>query len=180
MMNHPTNHGSGPVPTTTPARPSKHRSTAERQTAPRRSTSAAVAIVTLAAAFAGLAIWTIAVPVADITLTAGGVTVSPAAVALVSLGSGCAAGISYSLMNQFRGGAAAWTVFGCMVLVVSMAGPLMSGSVGSALFVLELMHLVVGVTMILGLRFFVPRGISRDSGHESARSGSAPSTAVSE
>ena len=77
MMNHPTNHGSGPVPTTTPARPSKHRSTAERQTAPRRSTSAAVAIVTLAAAFAGLAIWTIAVPVADITLTAGGVTVSP-------------------------------------------------------------------------------------------------------
>lgn len=183
-MSHPNNHGSAPAsapaPTTTTARPPKHRSTAERQTIPRRNTSAAIAKVTLASAFAALAVWAIAVPVAGITLIAGGLTVSPAAVALVSLGSGGAGGISYSVMKQFRGGTMMWTVLGCSVLAVSMAGPLWSGANGAAVAVLELMHLAVGATTILGLRILVPRSTNRASGNGSESSGSGPSTAPSE
>ncbi len=179
-MSHSTNHVSEPAPTTTPARRPKHRSTAERRTAPFRNTSAVVAIVTLAGAFAALAVWAIAVPVAGVTLIAEGPAVAPAAVALVSLGSGCAAGISYSIMKQFRGGTVMWTVFACSVLAVSMVGPLMSGANGAAVVVLELMHVVVGATTILGLRILVPRSTSRASDHGSESSGWGPSTAPSE
>ncbi|WP_420097273.1 DUF6069 family protein [Brevibacterium sediminis] len=183
-MSHSTNHGPAPVPApapkTTPAQPSKHRSTAESQTTPLHNASAVVAIVTLAAAFAALAVWAIAVPVAGATLIAGGLTVSPAAVALVSLGSGCAGGISYSIMKQFRGGTVMWTVFACSVLAMSMAGPLMSGANGATVAVLELMHLAVGATTILGLRILVPRSANRASDNGSDSSGSGPSTAPSE
>ncbi len=183
-MAHPSNHesapASAPAPTTTPAGSPKHRSTAERQTSPLRNASAVVAIVALAAAFAAIAIWTIAVPVAGITRFAGGLTVSPAAVALVSLGSGCAGGISYSIMKQFRGGTVMWTVLGCSVLAASMAGPLMSGANGAAVAVLELMHLAVGATTILGLRILVPRSTNRAPDNGSESSGSGSSTAPSE
>jgi hypothetical protein len=183
-MSHSSNHGSAPVPApapkTTPARLSKHRSIAESQTTPLRSTTVVVAIVTLSAAFAAIAIWTIAVPVAGITLLAGGLTVSPAAVALVSLGSGFAGGISYTIMRQFRGGTVMWTVLGCSVLTVSMAGPLMSGANGATVAVLELMHLAVGATTILGLQILVPRSTNRASDNGSESTGSGPSTAPSE
>lgn len=169
-----------PAPTTDPTQPPNHRSTTGRHTTPRRNTWTAVAIVTLASAFAALAVWAIAVPVVGVPLIAGGLIVSPAAVALAALGSGCAGGISYSIMKQFRGGTVMWTVFGCSVLVVSMAGPLMSGAHGAALVALELMHLVVGATTILGLRIFVPRSTNRASDNGSVASGSGPSTAPSE
>lgn len=152
----------------------------ERHTTLLQNTAAAVAVVTLGAVFAALAVWVIAVPVADLTLIAGGLTVSPTAVALVSLGSGCAAGISYLIMRRFRGGTKMWTVVGCAAVALSMAGPPTSGAAGAALVALELMHLAVGATVIVGLRSFVPRLTNRPADSNSASADSTPTTAQSE
>ncbi|UVI35228.1 DUF6069 family protein [Brevibacterium spongiae] len=141
---------------------------------------ASAAVVILTAVFAALAVWVITVPIAGVTLTASGRSVSPAAVALVSLGSGCAASISYLIARRFRSGPVIWTVLGCIVLVLSMTGPLLSGATGSVLVVLEVMHVLVGGTMMLGLLLFVPRRMRRAPDRGSAASVSAPSTAVSE
>lgn len=171
---------SAPEPAAASARATAQQPPPVRHTTPLQNTSARVAAVTLTAVFAALAVWVIAVPVAGVALVAGGLAVSPVAVALVSLGSGCAAGLSYSIMRRFRGGAVMWTIIACVVLGLSMAGPLLSGATGAAVVALELMHLVVGVTMILGMRRVVPSSPGSVFDHGAAASDSDPSTALSE
>ncbi|WP_152347406.1 DUF6069 family protein [Brevibacterium sp. CFH 10365] len=179
-MNRRTKQDPAPPSTADPIRTTGHKSPVEPKTAPLQNTAARVAAVTLGAVFAALAVWVIAVPVAGVALVAGGVAVSPAAVALVSLGSGCAAGLSYTIMRRFRGGTAMWTITACVVLGLSMAGPPLSGATGSAVVALELMHLVVGVTMILGMRRVVPSSPGSIFDHDAAALDSDPSTAQSE
>lgn len=179
-MNRRTKQASAPPSTVAPIQGAGHETPAEPIATPLRSPALSAAAVTLTAVSAALAVWVFAVPVAGVTLTAGGLTVSLTAVALVSLGSGCAASLSYLIMRGFRGGAVMWTVIACAVLVLSLAGPLLSGARDSALVTLELMHLAVGVTMIVGLRRFVSRSMSRAFDHDVAATDSASSAAGSE
>jgi hypothetical protein len=171
---------SGPATGPGLGRGAEHSTATGRQTTAFQNASADVAAVTLTAVLAALAVWVIAVPVAGVALVAGSLAVSPVAVALVSLGSGCAAGLSYSIMRRFRGGAVMWTVTACVVLILSMAGPLLSGAADAALVALELMHLTVGVTIILGLRRFVPSNPGRLIDRGATASDSEPSTALPE
>ncbi|WP_432789530.1 DUF6069 family protein [Brevibacterium sp. K11IcPPYGO002] len=180
VMNRRTEQASAPPSTVAPIQGAGHEPPAEPIATPLRSPALSAAAVTLTAVSAALAVWVFAVPVAGVTLTAGGLTVSLTAVALVSLGSGCAASLSYLIMRGFRGGAVMWTVIACAVLVLSLAGPLLSGARDSALVTLELMHLAVGVTMIVGLRRFVSRSMSRAFDHDVAATDSASSAAGSE
>lgn len=160
--------------TAEPRPPDEYRSTR------LRSMPVAIAAVALVGTVAAMAIWVIAVPIAGITLVADVMIISLASVAIVSLGSGCVAGLTYVLMKPLRDGVMIWTILSCAGLVISMIGPLMSGANGATVAVLELMHLAVGTTTILGLRILVPRSTNRASDNGSESSGSGPSTAPSE
>ncbi|PDP88152.1 hypothetical protein CQJ94_08475 [Glycomyces fuscus] len=119
-------------------------------TRPRRLLTAAAAVL------APLALWALAVPLlgADLTAFPGGrpQPVGPGAVAFAGLVSAAAAwGLLAVLERTARRPRRAWTATACVVLVLSLAGPLTSGAAPVAVLVLEGMHVLVGAVLILGL-----------------------------
>lgn len=105
---------------------------------------------------APLALWVLAVPLAGVDLTAfpGGRArpVGPGAVALAGLLSAAAAwGLLAVLERTARRPRRAWTVTACVVLALSLAGPLTSGAAPVVVLVMEGMHVLVGAVLILGL-----------------------------
>lgn len=123
---------------------------------PRRRTLLG-GILTIAAAVAvALTVWLVAVPTAGVVLSTAGTTVGPAAVTIATLLAGCTAWLALILLRSLRGGLTEWTVLGCVVLLVSLAAPPLSGASGTSLLVLELMHLVVGATVLTGFRLALP------------------------
>lgn len=113
------------------------------------------ATATLAAAAAGaLLIWAAADPLGglDLELTASGQSVGPASIIGAVLIGGAAAWLLLALALRVPYGRTVWTGVAVAVLVLSLAGPALSGAGGAVLAVLVLMHLVVGIVLILGLR----------------------------
>jgi hypothetical protein len=105
---------------------------------------------------AALVVWVLSVPVAGVDLTVGSgssrQTVGPAAVAVVSLLAGVAAWALLALLERrFRAGCRAWRITAWTVLALSLLGPLGAGATGAVLAILVAMHVVVGVTLIVGL-----------------------------
>lgn len=129
----------------------------------RRRMTATVSIA--AAMVGGLIVWAIAVPVAGIQLTDAvtGYTVGPAGVAASTLVGGLAALLLLIMLRRFTRGLTIWTTVGCCVLVLSFVGPALSSFSSSALLVLELMHVVAGVVLIVGLRLSAHTGPVRRS-----------------
>lgn len=107
-----------------------------------------------AAALAGVVIWVLAVPVAGLPLevVAAGRTVGPLSIVVAALLPGGAAWLLLLLLARFRRGPATWTWCGLAVLLLSLAGPPLSGATGAVLVVLETMHVAVGGLLLLGLR----------------------------
>ncbi|ATG53156.1 hypothetical protein CFK38_07475 [Brachybacterium vulturis] len=106
-----------------------------------------------AAALAGLLVWTLAVPVGDLSLElADGRTVGPGAVVLAAVAGGAAAWLLLALLARTRRGRARWAMIAVVVLLLSLGSPALAGASGGALPVLLLMHLLVGGMLILGLR----------------------------
>ncbi|WP_326557669.1 DUF6069 family protein [Micromonospora sp. NBC_01796] len=113
-------------------------------------------VTLLVAAAVALAVWVVGVPLAGLDLTLGSgteqQTVTPASVVAVPLlvgGAGWA--LLAFLEGRFRGGRRAWLVTAWAVLVLSLLGPVTSGASGGVLAVLLGMHVLVGVTLIVGL-----------------------------
>ncbi|MEV4629370.1 DUF6069 family protein [Micromonospora sp. NPDC049523] len=113
-------------------------------------------VTLLVAAALALAVWVVSVPLAGLDLTFGSgaqeQTVSPASVVLVPLlvgGAGWA--LLAFLEGRFRGGRRAWLITAWTVLVSSLLGPVTSGASGGVLVTLLCMHVLVGVTLIVGL-----------------------------
>jgi hypothetical protein len=123
-----------------------------------------------AAALAGLLVWLLAVPLAGLPLevAAAGRTVGPLSVLASAFLTGAAAWLLLSLLSRFPRGPAVWTGLGLAVLLLSLAGPPLSGATGNVLLVLELMHLVVGGVLILGLRRSLAVPQSRGTGPRTA------------
>lgn len=114
-----------------------------------------IAVAAVATAVAGaLLIWTVAVPLGglDLEVAAAGQRVGPASILGAVLIGGAAAWLLLALALRFPYGRTVWTGVAVAVLVLSLTGPVLSGAAGTVLAVLELMHLVVGLALILGLR----------------------------
>lgn len=108
------------------------------------------------AALLAMAIWTVAVPIAGLTLVVGAGPgaqhIGPGGVAITSLALGLVAWALLALLERLGpAGRRSWQVAGLLVLIVSLAGPLTMGGALPVLLTLEAMHLAVGVTVILGL-----------------------------
>ncbi|MEH1127906.1 DUF6069 family protein [Micromonospora sp. CPCC 206061] len=109
-----------------------------------------------AAAGAALIVWVLSVPVAGVELVVGSgpsrQSVGPGAVAVVSLLAGGAAwALLAFLAARFRGGRRAWRITAWAVLTLSLLGPVGTGATGGVLATLLAMHMVVGMTLIVGL-----------------------------
>jgi hypothetical protein len=106
---------------------------------------------------AALALWVLSVPVAGVDLSVGSgpsrQTVGPAAVAVASLLAGGAAwALLAFLERRFRAGRRAWRITAWVVLALSLLlGPIGAGAAGAVIATLVAMHVVVGVTLIVGL-----------------------------
>lgn len=110
----------------------------------------------VAAALLAIAIWAIAVPVAGIDLIVGvgesARRVDLASVAIAPVGLGLAAWALLALLERLSPrGRRIWQVIGWVVLALSLVGPLSMGGAPGVLATLLAMHVVVGVTVILGL-----------------------------
>lgn len=117
----------------------------------RRLVTAAAAVVT------GLAVWVVSVPLLDVTLAitrAGeGDEVGVAPVLLTSLFAALAAWGLLALLEKFTARARTiWTIIAGVVLLLSLAAPIGSGTSVGAKLALLAMHLTVGAVIILGLR----------------------------
>lgn len=123
-----------------------------RSRTPGRRSRPAAAVIACAAA-GGLLIWALAVPLAGLELevAAAGQRVGPVSIIIAALVGGLAAWLLRALLSRWAHGRTVWTVLGSVVLLLSLAGPALSGAGGAVLVVLELMHLVVGVVLLLGL-----------------------------
>lgn len=120
----------------------------------------------LLAAAAGEMIWVLTVPLAGLPLEVAPVdrTVGPPAIALSALLGGTAAWALLALLARFPHGPASWTGVGTVVLLVSLVGPPLSGATGVVLLALELMHLVVGGVLLVGLRrSLTPRTVTAEA-----------------
>ncbi|WP_444964034.1 DUF6069 family protein [Nocardiopsis sp. M1B1] len=130
---------------------------ATKETAARTASAVPRRMLTAAAAvLAPLALWGLAVPLMGVDLTAfpGGRArpVGPGAVAFAGMLSAAAAwGLLAVLERTARRPRRAWTVTACVVLVLSLAGPLTSGAAPVVVLVLEGMHVLVGAVLIPGL-----------------------------
>ncbi|PFG30289.1 DUF6069 family protein [Paramicrobacterium agarici] len=136
---------------------STQKATRATQASQRTSTGARAFTSTLTIAIATLAallIWAICVPLLGIELDVpqAGMTVGPIAIAVSALGGGIAAWGLQATMGRTRRGLKAWTVVALVVLALSLAGPALSGAIGAALSILEILHIVVGTILIVGLR----------------------------
>ncbi|MEV1132096.1 DUF6069 family protein [Agromyces sp. NPDC049794] len=107
------------------------------------------------AAAAGLAVWTVSVPLLGLDLTVGPATsaqtVTPASVVVAAIVPGVVAWALLALLERFRHGRRVWLVVGWVVLVLSLAGPLSMGAEAGTLASLTVMHVVVGAILIAGL-----------------------------
>ncbi|WP_211195941.1 DUF6069 family protein [Agromyces sp. H66] len=107
------------------------------------------------AAAAGLAVWTVSVPLLGLGLTVGSAasaqTITPIAVVVAAVVAGAAAWALLALLERFRHGRRVWLVVGWVVLVLSLTGPLSMGAEGGTLASLAVMHVVVGAILIVGL-----------------------------
>ena len=111
------------------------------------------ACTVLAGAALAMAVWAIAAPILGIDLVAGsGAAAQPVSVAASSLLLGGAAWALLALLERMgERGVRIWQVTGWLVLALSLAGPLLMGGAWPVLATLLLMHVVVGVTLMLGL-----------------------------
>jgi Family of unknown function (DUF6069) len=135
--------------TTAPARPEERTPLA----AGRRRALRAATLVT--AILAAELVWIVVVPVlgVDLVVTAPGAAgpVSAVAVAGAALLAGAAGWALLAMLEHFTSSAMpAWTVIAGVVLVVSLAGPLASGSLAATISLI-VMHLVVGVVVTVGM-----------------------------
>ncbi|MBF9127955.1 hypothetical protein I0C86_02930 [Plantactinospora sp. S1510] len=126
----------------------------DRQAGPRSSVRRAVTLVL--AASAALVIWTVGVPIAGLDLTIGSgaaaQSVGPASVVVVPLLAGGAAWALLALLEGRLGnGRRVWRITAWTLLALSLLGPAGADAPGKVLGVLLAMHLVVGVTLIVGL-----------------------------
>lgn len=129
-------------------------------TAPTRTRGPVRQISTVLAATAAAAvIWVVAVPLAGVDLLArpgGGPTqtVGVGAVVGVSLLAGLAGWGLLALLGRVapRRARRIWTGVASAVLVLSLAGPLSGGVSASGTVTLIVLHLVVGLALIVGLR----------------------------
>ncbi|APX32625.1 hypothetical protein BH708_07725 [Brachybacterium sp. P6-10-X1] len=113
------------------------------------------AVAALAAAVAaGLLVWVMAAVLGGLQLAVAGFgqSVGPFSVTAAALLGGAAGWLLLVLLRRRPGGRARWTRIGIGVLVLSLVGPIASGAAGAVLLVLEVMHLLVGTVLILGLR----------------------------
>lgn len=150
MSNIPLNPRTPPTSgfTAQPSPPPSPRATARRI----RPRGAVAALVT--AVIGALLIWAVAVPLGglDLELAASGQSVGPVSIIGAVLIGGAAAWLLLALLIRLRRGRAWWTAVAVAVLVLSLTGPPLSGAGVPVLVTLELMHLVVGIVLILGLR----------------------------
>lgn len=116
-----------------------------------------------AAVAAGLLVWVIAVPLAGVDLVlAGGRSVGPGSVVLAALLGGAGGWLLLAMLARARRGRERWTVLALAVLLLSLGTPALSGATGGVLVVLDVMHVVVGGALILGLRRgAAPRSVGR-------------------
>lgn len=114
-------------------------------------------ITLVGAVIAGLLVWAVAVPVGGLELDVGatGPEVGPLSICVAALVSGAAAWLLLALMIRRPRGRARWTAIAGVILALSLAGPVLSGAVGAVLMTFELMHLLVGSVLIIGLRLSV-------------------------
>ncbi|HWU57872.1 MAG TPA: DUF6069 family protein [Microbacteriaceae bacterium] len=123
---------------------------------PARARRARRACTLIAAALFALAVWTISSPILGIDVAAGtGPTaqnIGPLAVAIVSIIAGGAAWALLALLEKAgTTGRRIWQTIGWLFLALSLIGPLTMATSAGALITLLTMHLVVGVTLLLGL-----------------------------
>ncbi|MCH1882310.1 DUF6069 family protein [Agrococcus sp. ARC_14] len=109
-----------------------------------------------AAVLLATAVWALAVPIAGLELAVGTgpstQVIGPDGVAVSSLLLGLAAWALLVLLEKLgERGRRFWQAAGWIVLVLSLAGPIAMGGAPAVLLTLLAMHLVVGVTVILGL-----------------------------
>lgn len=108
------------------------------------------------AALAGLATWAVVVPLLGVPLAARtGPTVTiigPVSVAVAAVVAGGAGWLALALLERVTMYARrVWTVLAGVVLVLSLLGPL-GGVGGASIGGLLALHLLVGLTIIVGLR----------------------------
>lgn len=108
------------------------------------------------AAILALAVWTISSPILGIDLVAGAGPsaqhIGPAAVAIVPIIAGGVAWVFLALLEKAgTTGRRIWQIIGWLFLAVSLIGPITMTTSVAALVALIAMHLVVGVTLLLGL-----------------------------
>ncbi|RCK68574.1 hypothetical protein DT076_15175 [Desertihabitans brevis] len=115
----------------------------------------ALLVLPAAVAVAAL-VWTLAVVVGGLALTAR----TGAVVQTIGLGSVLAAAavagsagwaVASLLTRVSRRARTVWTVLACLVAVLSLAGPLTAGTTPGAVAVLVLLHLVVAAVVVPGL-----------------------------
>ncbi len=111
--------------------------------------------MTLAAAAAAVAVWTVAVPLAgvDLDVHSGATATRPvtlASVVVVSVLAGLLGAASHRLVARSPRGVLAWRVLAGAVLLLSLGGAV-SGVGAAAVGTLVCLHLVVGLVVIVGL-----------------------------
>jgi hypothetical protein len=111
------------------------------------------ALTIVAAAGATFTVWTIAHSFAGADLVvntaSSPTTVTPAAVAIVTVIAGLAAWGLLALLERFTAKAASiWSGIGAAVLLISLLGPIGSAVGAAATVALLAMHLVVGAVLI--------------------------------
>lgn len=125
-----------------------------RDAAPRGRRRRRVLTVIAAAALAVL-VWLVAVVVVGVDLVVGdgsaAMTIGLAPVVVVPLLAGGAAWGLRAALDRARRGRRVWLIVAWAVLVVSLLGPVSMASSSGAMASLLLMHLVVGLTLIVGL-----------------------------
>ncbi|GAA1896075.1 DUF6069 family protein [Asanoa iriomotensis] len=103
---------------------------------------------------ANIVVWAIAVPVlgADLSVRTGDRTteVSPTAVSVVTLLAGLLGWTLLGLLRRTRRPGRTWTVIACVVLLISLLGPLSAVTAGGVATLLT-MHLVAGAGLIPAL-----------------------------
>ncbi|MDT0300724.1 DUF6069 family protein [Streptomonospora wellingtoniae] len=114
------------------------------------------ALAAVGAAVAALVLWAVAVPVAGIEVTAyrAGTLgpIGPVSIGASALAMGLAGWALLAVLERLmKRPGPVWTSVATAVMLLSLAGPLISTADSASMFVLLAMHLVVGVAVILVL-----------------------------